>query len=155
VVSTLTRTCVVPARESRASLSRALVVILAVIACQGAASDDVVVIVNKANNQAIDQAFIVRAYTGALKGWPDGTPVIVFDQDEDSEIRAMFCTSILRRSLANLKAIRSQNIFTGKGLPPKIESPDTAMKQAVASNPNAIGYIRQSQIDSNVKVVPR
>lgn len=120
-----------------------------------ARADDVVVIVNKDNSNVIDQTFIVRVYTGALKGWPDGSPVIAFDQAEDTPARELFCTSVLRKSAANVKAIWSQNIFTGKGLPPKIESPDAAMKRAVAANRNAIGYVRLSQVDNTVKVVAK
>lgn len=121
-----------------------------------AAGDDIVVILNKDNPNAVDIGFVVRVYTGALKGWPDGSPVFALDQPEDSATREAFCTSVLKKSVANLKAIWSQNIFTGKGLPPRVAGAgDLEMKRLVATNRNAIGYIRASQLDDTVKAVGR
>jgi ABC-type phosphate transport system substrate-binding protein len=120
-----------------------------------ARADDVLVIINKDNPNAVNAEFVTRVYTGALKGWPDGNAVMVFDQSDETEVRELFCASVLRRSLANVKAIWSQNIFTGKGMPPKVAAPDAAMKRAVASNRYAIGYIRASQLDDTVKVAAR
>ena len=121
----------------------------------GARADDIVIIVNRDNRNVVDTAFVQRAYVGTIKGWPDGTPVTALDQPEGSDAREQFCTSVLKRSVANLKAIWSQNIFTGKGLPPKITSPDQAIKQAVALNVGAIGYIHASQLDATVKALGR
>ena len=120
-----------------------------------ARADEIVIIVNKDNTNIVDSDFVVRVYIGRIKGWPDGTPVLVLDQPEDSSAREVFCTSVLHKSVSNVKAIWSQNIFTGKALPPRIESPDTAVKLAVAANRQAIGYIRTSQIDATVRVLGR
>jgi ABC-type phosphate transport system substrate-binding protein len=118
-------------------------------------AEDIVVIMNKDNPNTVNAEFIVRIYTGTLKGWPDGTPVLAYDQSEEAEARELFCTQVLRKSPANVKAIWSQNIFTGKGLPPKIAGTDTAVKALVSSHRHAIGYIRASQVDDTVKVIGR
>lgn len=118
-------------------------------------SDDVVVVMNRDNANTVDLAYVAKIYSGALKSWPDGSPVFALDQPEDSEIRANFSSQVLHRSVANMRAVWSQNIFTGKGLPPKVISPDLEMKRLVATNRNAIGYIRASQLDSSVKVIDR
>ena len=58
---------------------------------------------------------------------------LVNDCDQDPKVRAI--------------------IFTGKGQPPK-EVPNTAeVKKLVSGNPNTIGYIEKSAVDSSVKVV--
>ena len=138
----------------RRHLSRALLALL--LACAGSArADDIVIIVNRDNKNVVDIAFVQRAYLGTIKGWPDGTSVTVLDQPEGSEAREVFCASVLKRSVANIKAIWSQNIFTGRGLPPKITTPDQAIKQVVASNVGAIGYIHASQLDATVKALGR
>jgi len=118
-------------------------------------AEDVVIIVNKANLNAVDIEFVRRVYTGALKGWPDGTPVLAFDQSEDTESREQFSATVLRKSTANLKAIWSQNIFTGKAMPPRLASPDMEMKRVVAGDRHAIGYVRRSQLDDSVRVIER
>jgi ABC-type phosphate transport system substrate-binding protein len=116
-------------------------------------ADDIVMIVNRDNMNVVDAAFVQRVYVGTIKGWPDGTKVMVLDQPEGSDAREAFCATVLKKSVNNVKAIWSQNIFTGKALPPKISTPDLAIKQAVASNIGAIGYIHVSQLDATVKVL--
>jgi ABC-type phosphate transport system substrate-binding protein len=116
-------------------------------------ADDIVIIVNRDNTNVVDASFVQRVYVGTVKGWPDGTKVMVLDQPEGSEAREAFCASVLKKSVTNVKAIWSQNIFTGKALPPKITTPDLAIKQTVASNVGAIGYIHASQLDATVKVL--
>jgi ABC-type phosphate transport system substrate-binding protein len=116
-------------------------------------ADDIVIIVNRDNMNVVDAAFVQRVYVGTIKGWPDGTKVLVLDQPEGSDAREAFCATVLKKSVNNVKAIWSQNIFTGKALPPKITTPDLAIKQTVASNIGAIGYIHASQIDATVKVL--
>lgn len=136
-------------------LRRFAMLAVLLLAAPTASAEDVVVIVNKSNTHAIDADFIVRVYLGTVKGWPDGSSVVLYDQAEDSPAREAFCNNVLRKNVRNVKAIWSQNIFTGKGLPPKILSPDAAVKKAVASQPTAIGYILASQVDDTVRVVGR
>lgn len=118
-------------------------------------AEDVVVIVNKDNPNTVDKLYISRIYTGAIRGWPDGSPAFPVDQMEDAEARAVFYDVIVGKSQATMRAIWSQNIFSGNGLPPKIASPDAAVKRLVATNRNAIGYILSSQVDSTVKVIAK
>lgn len=114
---------------------------------------DVVVIVNKANANTVDKAFVVKVYTGEAKNWPDGGPVFALDQGEDNPIRADFNSSVLGKSSGNMKALWAQNIFAGKGLPPKVVDPDADVKKIIRTNKNAIGYIRAASVDDTVKVV--
>ena len=114
---------------------------------------DVVVIVNKNNSNTVDKAFVVKIYTGEAKNWPDGGTVLALDQGEDNPIRADFNSSVLNKNVGNMKALWAQNIFSGKGLPPKVVDPDAEVKKIVSTNKNAIGYIKASSADDTVKVV--
>lgn len=116
-------------------------------------ASDVVIIVNKANANAVDQAFVVKVYTGEIKNWPDGGAVSAIDQNENNPIRADFNSQVLGKSLSNMKALWAQNIFTGKGLPPRVFDPDIEVKKAVSANKNAIGYVRATSVDDTVRVV--
>ncbi len=118
-------------------------------------ADEVVVIVNKDNPNVVDRQYIARLYTGAVKGWPDGSPAFPVDQLEGSETRAMFYAKVVGKSQATVRALWQQIIFSGNGLPPRIVSPDAAMKRLVATNRNAIGYILSSQVDASVKVIAK
>jgi ABC-type phosphate transport system substrate-binding protein len=117
--------------------------------------DEVVIVVNKDNANSIDLAYVAKIYSGAVRSWPDGTPVIALDQPEDTEVRTQFSAKVLNRSVANMKAIWSQNVFSGKGLPPKVIGLDVDVKRAISSNKNAIGYMLASQVDPSVKVLVR
>ena len=136
-------------------LRLALIVGLAAGGIAVRAADDIVVIVNKDNTHAVDRTFVMHVYTGVSKAWPDGSPVFPLDQDQGGDVRDGFCQEWLGRSQAAVSAIWAQNIFTGKALPPKIVAPDERMKKIVATNRNAIGYIRRSALDDTVKPLTR
>jgi ABC-type phosphate transport system substrate-binding protein len=125
------------------------------LATSATIDEAIVVIVNKDNPNTIDLAYVARIYTGATLRWPDGTPVFALDQAEDSAARDAFSRDVVGRSVAALRGIWSQNIFSGKALPPKLASPDTEMKRLVAQNRHAIGYVLASQVDDTVRVVKR
>ena len=129
--------------------------LVATILSASASAEEVAVIVNKSNANLVDRALVVKLYTGAARSWPDGSPVFVLDQAEDSPARAEFYAQVIGKSAATMKAIWAQNIFSGRGLPPKLANPDVEMKKLVSANKNAIGYISASAVDDSVKVIGR
>jgi ABC-type phosphate transport system substrate-binding protein len=132
-----------------------LLAALALLVSLPVRADGIVVIVNKDNPSAVDLAYVARIYTGATMRWPDGSPVFALDQAEDSAARAQFASAVVGRSVPALRGIWSQNIFAGKGLPPRVATPDSEMKRLVAQNRHAIGYVLSSQVDDTVKVIGR
>jgi ABC-type phosphate transport system substrate-binding protein len=111
---------------------------------------EVVVIVHPDNPHAADRNLVRRLYTGALRSWPDGSPAFALDLPEDHALRAAFSQQWLGRSVANVRAIWAQNIFTGRGLPPRVTSAETEMRRLVATNRNAIGYVGVAMVDASV-----
>ena len=121
----------------------------------GAEADPVVVVVHKDNPHQLDAGFVASIYTGRLKGWPDGSPVFSLDQGEKSPAREVFYRQFVGRSVATMQAVWAQNIFSGKGLPPKVADPGTEMRRIVANNRHAIGYLRLSEVDASVRILVR
>lgn len=113
---------------------------------------DFVVIVNKASTVTVDKATVAKIYQGELKSWPDGTPTAAIDLPEDNPTRAAFCTEVVGKSVANLKALWAQMIFSGKALPPKVAAGDDDVKKAVSGVKGGVGYIKASAVDDSVKV---
>ena len=140
--------------KNKLAIAAVLLLVLATSA-KPARADEVVAIVNKDNTNIVDKQYIARLYTGAIKGWPDGSPAFLVDQMEGIDARAVFYATVVGKSQATMRAIWQQNIFSGNGLPPKVASPDAAMKALVATNRNAIGYILASQVDASVRVIGR
>ena len=78
------------------------------------------------------------------------TPV---DQPESSTIRADFYRKVADKDPAQVKALWSKLVFTGKATPPKEYAGNAEVKKAVAADPKAIGYIDKSAVDDTVKVI--
>ena len=120
-----------------------------------AQAGEVVAIGNKANTNAVDKAFVVKAYSGETRTWADGGAIALIDQGDDNPVRADFNQNFLGKSNGNVKALWGQLIFAGKALPPKVIDGDAEVKKAVAANKNAIGYIRPASVDDTVKVLAK
>jgi len=112
------------------------------------ASAETVVIVNKANPAT--RMFSEQAAQFFLGKSNMFTPV---DQPESSPIRADFYHKVADKDPAQVKAIWSKLVFTGKATPPKEYANNADVKKAVAADPKAIGYIDKSAVDDTVKVI--
>ena len=112
------------------------------------ASAEIVVIVNKDNPAS--RMFSEQASQFFLGKSAMFTPV---DQAEGSKIRADFYQKVAEKDPAQVKAIWSKLVFTGKATPPKEFKSNADVKKAVADDPKAIGYIDKSAVDDSVKVI--
>jgi ABC-type phosphate transport system substrate-binding protein len=112
------------------------------------ASAEIVVIVNKDNPAS--RMFSEQASQFFLGKSAMFTPV---DQAEGSKIRADFYQKVADKDPAQVKAIWSKLVFTGKATPPKEFKSNADVKKAVADDPKAIGYIDKSAVDDSVKVI--
>jgi len=127
---------------------------LALLAAAGLAqAGDVVVIVNKANDNSVDKTLVAKIYTGESKVWANGGSISAIDLTDDNPGRASFANDFVGKSPGSLKSLWTQNVFTGKAVPPKAMASDEDVKKAVAANKGAIGYIKASSADDTVKVV--
>jgi len=120
----------------------------ALVAAALPASAEIVVIVNKDNPAS--RMFSEQASQFFLGKSAMFTPV---DQAEGSKIRADFYQKVAEKDPAQVKAIWSKLVFTGKATPPKEFKSNAEVKKAVADDPKAIGYIDKSAVDDSVKVI--
>jgi ABC-type phosphate transport system substrate-binding protein len=120
--------------------------VLAVLLAANARAEDIVVIVNPAS-APLSKEQIADIYLAKNSAW---TPI---DQAAGSSIYGEFYQKVTGRDAAQVKAIWSKILFTGRGVPPKQMLDSTAVKKAVAANPKAVGYIEKSAVDSSVKVI--
>lgn len=117
------------------------------------AQSAVVVIVHPSNSSSLDVAAINRIFTGKEKSFSNGNKAIPISQVSTAPATDEFNEKVLSKTAAQLKAYWSKLVFTGKGTPPKEMSDDQEVLKLVASNPDTIGYISASAVDSTVKVV--
>ena len=112
------------------------------------ASAETVVIVSQKNPAT--RMFSEQASQFVLGKSAMFTPI---DQAESSAIRADFYHKVADKDPAQVKAIWSKLVFTGKATPPKEYNSDAEVKKAVAADPKAIGYINKNSVDDSVKVI--
>lgn len=117
------------------------------------AAEELAVIVNKENSNAVDRAMISKIYLGNISRWPSGGAVVALDQPEESPTTAAFAARIVGKPIRSIKDLWAQNVFTGKAIPPKVLANDEEVKKMVARSKNSIGYIKSSSADNSVKVV--
>jgi ABC-type phosphate transport system substrate-binding protein len=109
---------------------------------------ELVVVVNpKSTAGTMNQEQISQFFLGI------STTLRPLDQADGSPIRAEFYKKVAEKEPSQVKAIWSKLVFTGKGKPPKEYSSSADVKKAIDADPNAIGYIEKSAVDSSVKVI--
>ena len=72
---------------------------------------------------------------------------------ENSSARVDFYKKVLEKEPAQVQAIWSKLLFTGKAKAPKEFKTNSEVKKFVSENQNAIGYIDKSAADDSVKVI--
>ena len=125
--------------------SALIAIVLAVFIVAAVQAEEIVVIVNPAATP-INKEQIADLYLGRGGVW---TPI---DQAVGSGIYVEFYKKATGRDIAQVKAIWSRILFTGRGLPPRQMPDSAAVKKAVAANPKAVGYIEKSAVDASVRV---
>jgi hypothetical protein len=119
--------------------------ITAIFAVAQVRAEEIVVIVNPAaapiTKEQLADLYLARS-----------SVLIPIDQAAGSAIYAEFYKKATGRDAAQVKAIWSRILFTGRGVPPKQLADSASVKKAVAANPKAVGYIEKSAIDASIKV---
>lgn len=121
----------------------------------GAASADPVVVVSTQSPlSALSRDELTDIYLGRPVRLPNRERIVPIDQVERSPEHDAFYTGYLGRSASQIKAHWSKLIFTGRGQPPRALDSGEAVAEAVAENPNAIGYVDQVYVDQRLRVIP-
>jgi ABC-type phosphate transport system substrate-binding protein len=84
---------------------------------------------------------------------PNANLAFLTDQPENSPIREQFYLKLTDKSVALVKACWARLVFSGKAARPRELAGSDEVKKFVAANPDALGYIEKSAVDSTVKVL--
>ena len=118
------------------------------------ASADIVVVVSaRSSITTLSKVQIVDIFLGRRTRFPNGSAAVPIDQSEGTATRSEFYAKFADMSPAQLKAFWSKIIFTGRGQPPIAVASGAEAKRLLLANPNAIGYLDQTMVDSTVRVV--
>jgi len=120
-----------------------------------AAGEEVDIIVSKANTiDDLPMADAKKVFVGDKSTWPSGKRVTILMLAPGTPARAAVLHQIYKMSEDDYGQYFTQAAFSGKvAAPPKDIASGAQMKQAVAANPGAIGYVSKADVDDTVKVV--
>ena len=121
--------------------------LFAVASLQPARADVAVIVSAKSTANTMTADEVSQIYLGKSSAMK---PV---DTSDKSSLRNQFYTKISGKDEAQVKAVWSRLVFTGKATPPKELPSGAEVVKAVAADPLAIGYVDKSALDSSVKVV--
>ncbi|MCG2584521.1 hypothetical protein [Massilia sp. TS11] len=128
---------------------KALVAAAALLAVGGLATAGEIAVIVSPKNPAT-RMFTEQAAQFFLGKSTLFTPV---EYTDGTAVKNEFYQKVLNKDTAQVKAIWSKLVFTGKGAAPKEYGSAAEVKRAVAADPQAIGYIDKSAIDDSVKVI--
>ena len=118
------------------------------------AAAEIVVIVNpKSPMASMTPEQVASVFMGKSNTLPSGATAAPADLPESAAVREQFYSKAANKTGAQVKATWARLTFSGKATPPKEMTSAADVKKFVASNPDAIGYIEKSAVDSTVKVV--
>jgi ABC-type phosphate transport system substrate-binding protein len=116
------------------------------------AEEVVVVVSSRSTISELTEAEIADIFLGRL-GRLGKTVVTPLDQAEGSQARNEFYREFTGKSPAQVKALWSKLIFTGRGRPPRALASDREVLQALRDNHGAIGYVRRSSVDATARIL--
>jgi ABC-type phosphate transport system substrate-binding protein len=85
--------------------------------------------------------------------WPDDTPVVPVDQVEAAAVRDPFSRAIHGKPTSAIKSYWTQQIFSGRDVPPVEKKSDAEVVAFVRANPGAIGYVSEGAAADGVRVL--
>lgn len=113
-----------------------------------------VVIIHPDNAANLSEKDVQRIFLGKEKKFSTGEETIPVNLPADNASRTSFDDSVLGRSTAQVAAYWAKLVFTGQGIPPKEVNTDADVINLIKSNKSVIGYIDESAVTGDVKVVP-
>lgn len=95
---------------------------------------------------------LLNFFTGDISFWSGGEPIIIFDLKTKSEVKDTFY-NFLGISSSRIKSIWMKRMLSGDADPPEFLKSEEDMLKKVASTAGAIGFVSQSKVNGEVKVL--
>ena len=107
-----------------------------------AAAPPHVLIVHPGNPvSSLGAAQVNRMFLKQTTQWPNGWTVAPVDLPVGNSVRESFSQAVLGRSARSIKSHWSQQIFSGRGVPPPERATEGDVVRFVLGNRGAIGYV--------------
>ena len=135
-------------------LTYALAVMVVVALMAASAEAQISIVVAQSSSQKASKDELKEIFSGARLTWSNWNKIQVVDQPE-SEVGKKFYDGFVGKSVIQVRTQWTKLVLSGQaGAPTKCADND-AVKKAVSSNPNAVGFISSSALDGTVKEILR
>lgn len=102
---------------------------------------------------SLSQADVMRLFLGKTRAFPNQSPASPVSLSAGSQLRGEFDTLVLNKTTNQVRAYWAQQIFTGRGTPPRELASEADILAHVAKHPEAVGYVSTRQVTPSVKSV--
>jgi ABC-type phosphate transport system substrate-binding protein len=120
--------------------------------CSFAPAQVAVIVNSSVQTNEISSTELLDFYTRDVRVWDNGDPVIVFDLKPKSDVKEIFY-NYLGKSTSRMKSIWMKKMLSGEGDPPEALDTEESVIKKVAATPGSIGFVSQSKVTENVKVL--
>ncbi|MCK5618309.1 MAG: substrate-binding domain-containing protein, partial [Candidatus Krumholzibacteria bacterium] len=97
----------------------------------------------------ISRSQLLDIFTGDVKEWQNGEPVVIVDLKPRSDVKEAFY-DYLGKSSSRMKSIWMRNMLTGEGTPPESLESQAEILERVKNTPGAIGYVNRDLVTGGV-----
>jgi ABC-type phosphate transport system substrate-binding protein len=123
------------------------------VAAQGG-SDRFVVIVHPSNPEdSLARAELERFFMKRVTTWQDGTPIDPVDLPPITPVREAWSQEVLGKRVSEVQSHWNRTIFSGRGLPPRIEENEPDAVAYVRTHRGAVAYVGPGTNLRDVKVI--
>ena len=102
---------------------------------------------------SISQDKLRAIYSMRTRVWSDGTPITVFILNPDSTVHRDFCLKKLEIFPYQLQRVWDVMVYSGTGQSPINLNSEAEMVREISLTPGAIGYISDTGVTDNVKII--
>jgi len=129
--------------------------LLSLIVTSAVAGESVVVIVNEANQQSLNQSEIKNIYSDQIITWENGNKIAAYELPTRSTARETFSNQVLGKSAKQAASFWANKKVTNTGKNFPKTKRESSVISAVKRNPDAIGYVSEKAATSKggVKVL--
>lgn len=121
--------------------------------CGSVLADVVVIAHPSASVSSLDAQSVKKIFLGRINAFPNGDALVAVEQPSGSATMTAFHNKVTKKTPDKLQTYWAKMVLSGKGTKLNVLPGDADVKAWVASHPNALGYIDESQADGSVKVV--
>ena len=137
----------------RSRIEAAALALALTLAVSSVMADVVAVVSSTSPITSLSKAQVTDIFLCKVNRFPNGALAVPIDEAEGSPAREEFYVLYAGKSSAQVMSYWAKIIFTGRGQPPKAVASSLEVRKLLAANPQAIGYIERSSVDSSVKIL--